>query len=160
MYQITLGTDPEVFLTDTEGRYVSAHDLVPGSKWDPHRVQSGALQPDGVAAEFNIDPVETADEFMSNIDTVMKQLESQIKSIRPDLIITMTPTATFSKEYFDSLPESAKELGCTPDYNAYTRDTNSPPSTTEPFRTGSGHIHIGWGDEFIVTGKQIGRAHV
>ena len=148
-YSILLGTDPELFLKDQEGNFVSAHDLIPGSKWSPTLVDLGAIQPDGVAAEFNTDPAETEDEFLTNITTVMAQLEQQFKSIRPDLVIAITPTATFTKEYFDSLPESAKELGCTPDFNAYTGDTNEPPSTSEPFRTGAGHIHIGWGSDFL-----------
>lgn len=148
-YAIKLGTDPEVFLKDAAGAFVSAHDLIPGSKWDPHIVNLGAIQPDGVAAEFNTAPAETADEFLTNIETVMVQLEAQFKTIRPDLMIAITPTATFDKDYFDGLPQHAVELGCTPDFNAYTMDANTPPETTEPFRTGAGHIHVGWGEGFL-----------
>lgn len=146
--QILIGTDPELFLKDEAGRYVSAHDLIPGSKHMPHRVNRGALQPDGVAAEFNTDPAATADEFLANIDQVIEQLQSTFKALRPDLTIAITPTATFEKEYFDGLPMVATVLGCTPDYNAYTGGENDPPSTDEPFRTGSGHVHVGWGRGF------------
>lgn len=149
MYALTIGTDPEVFLRDDDGRFFSAHDLVPGSKHFPSPVSKGALQPDGVAAEFNIEPASTSDEFVENIAEVMKQLQEQIKSLRPDLLIAISPTATFDQEYFDSLPDEAKELGCTPDYNAYTGKANSSPSTSKPFRTGSGHIHVGWGEGFL-----------
>lgn len=145
---ITIGTDPEVPLKNADGTFFSAHDLIPGSKQYPHPVNLGALQPDGVAAEFNIDPASTAEEFTTNIETVLKQLEAQVKSIRPDLMIAFNPTATFSREYFDSLPHKATELGCTPDFNAYTGQTNEPPHTSEPFRTFSGHIHVGWGRGF------------
>lgn len=148
-YALTIGTDPEVFLRNQSGEFFSAHDLVPGSKQSPHPVTSGALQPDGVAAEFNIDPASTSEEFVTNISTVMKKLQEQIASIRPDLVIAISPTAVFSEEYFKSLPDSAKDLGCTPDFNAYTGKQNSPPSTSEPFRTGSGHIHVGWGEGFL-----------
>ncbi len=148
-YSILLGADPEIFLKDPEGSYVSAHDLIPGSKRSPTVVSLGAIQPDGVAAEFNIDPASSEDEFVTNIDRVMSQLEDTFKSIRPDLVIAITPTATFSQDYFDSLPEEAKLLGCEPDYNAYTERANTPPETTEPFRTGAGHIHVGWGSGFL-----------
>lgn len=154
MAQVLIGTDPELFLKDESGRYVSAHDLIPGSKHQPHRVERGALQPDGVAAEFNTDPAATADEFLANIDQVIEQLESTFKTLRPDLTIAITPTATFEKEYFDGLPMVATILGCTPDYNAYTGGENDPPSTTEPFRTGSGHIHVGWGRGFKPNHKE------
>lgn len=152
--QVLIGTDPELFLKDEAGRYVSAHDLIPGSKHQPHRVERGALQPDGVAAEFNTDPAATADEFLANIDQVIEQLQSTFKTLRPDLTIAITPTATFEKEYFDGLPLVATILGCTPDYNAYTGGENDPPSTTEPFRTGSGHIHVGWGRGFKPNHKE------
>lgn len=149
MLKLTFGTDPEVFLTDPEGKYVSAHDLIPGSKVSPFPVQRGALQPDGVSAEFNIDPVEDEDSFIESIETVMNQMKDHIKTLRPDLTVTYSPTAIFDEAYFESLPNSAKELGCSPDYDAYTGEPNQPPETAEPFRTGSGHMHIGWGSGFV-----------
>lgn len=143
--QITIGTDPELFLKDASGNFVSAHDLIPGSKAKPHPVQHGAIQPDGVAAEFNTAPAATVEEFLTNVDCVIQSLQDTFKSVRNDLVIAITPTATFDREYFNSLPEYATELGCTPDFNAYTGKQNTPPSTDEPFRTGAGHFHVGWG---------------
>lgn len=147
--QILIGTDPEVFVRDASGRYFSVEDknhgqLIPGTKLQPHPVNYGAVQRDGVALEFNTIPAKTAEEFTTYIAGVMEQMTEIFKQVRPDLEIVMTPTATFSREYFDALPAEVKLLGCTPDYNAYTGEANEPPETTEPFRTGSGHIHIGW----------------
>lgn len=148
--QVLLGTDPELFLKDPLGNFVSAHDLIPGSKQYPHQVSLGAIQPDGVALEFNTDPASTKEEFTRNISVVLDQLEAEYKKVRPDLQIVIEPTATFSREYFDSLPLIATELGCQPDFNAYTGKTNKKPETDEPSRTAGGHIHIGWG-RFSVT---------
>lgn len=147
--QITIGTDPEVFVRDSSGTYFSVEDknhgkLIPGTKLSPHPVECGAIQRDGVALEFNTVPAKTADEFVQYIDTVIKEMTAVYKAVRPDLEIVMTPTAHFSREYFDSLPEEVKLLGCSPDYNAYTGGENEKPETDEPFRTGSGHIHVGW----------------
>lgn len=142
--QLMIGTDPEIFVRDASGKYFSGHDLIPGTKEQPYPVKSGAIQVDGVALEFNTAPAKTKEEFVSNISDVLSELEKEYKKLRPDLMIAMTPTATFDKDYFDALPEKPKELGCTPDYNAYTGEQNEPPSTDEPFRTGSGHIHLGW----------------
>lgn len=141
--QLTIGTDPEVFVRDVNGKYFSGHDLIPGTKQDPYPVKNGAIQVDGVALEFNTRPAKTKEEFTQYIDDVISQLDAEYKTKRPDLTIAITPTAMFDREYFDSLPDEPKELGCTPDYNAYTGGQNEPPSTDEPFRTGSGHIHIG-----------------
>lgn len=148
MKTITIGCDPEVFLKDAAGRFVSAHDLIPGYKADPYPVPLGAIQPDGVSAEFNINPAITSDEFISNIATVMKAMENHIRGMRSDLTLAIEPTATFDREYFSQLPEVATLLGCSPDFNAYTAEPNNPPHTDEPFRTGAGHVHVGWGNGF------------
>lgn len=143
--RILIGSDPELFVfDDNKGKFISAHDLIPGTKDMPYPVPRGAIQVDGVAAEFNIDPAETVDEFTKNIRSVMSSMEGFIKEMKSDYELAITPTAKFEKEYFDALPDEVKLLGCNPDYDAYTGDENTPPETTEPFRTGAGHIHIGW----------------
>lgn len=141
---ILIGSDPELFVKCLKtGKFISAHDLIPGTKQEPYPVQCGAIQVDGVAAEFNIHPTETADEFLYNIDAVIAQLGEIVRQ-KGDYILVADPTVTFDKEYFKSLPEEVRQLGCKPDYNAYTGKENYPPETTEPFRTGAGHIHIGF----------------
>lgn len=151
MYTFKIGADPEVFLRDTSGRFVSGHDLIPGTKEKPFFVPDGAIQVDGVALEFNIAPANTSNEFIGNIKSVMGSLKEHYGQTRPDCDFAIEPTATFDKEYFDALPEEPKILGCTPDFNAYTGLENSPPHTDEPFRTGAGHIHIGWGSGYSIS---------
>lgn len=150
-FTFLIGTDPEVFLRDSSGKFVSGHDLIPGTKDKPFFVPDGAIQVDGVALEFNTAPAATADEFSSNIKSVMSSLHEHYSNVRPDCVFAIEPTAFFDKDYFDSLPEEPKILGCTPDFNAYTGNENSPPHTDEPFRTGAGHIHIGWGRGFSIS---------
>lgn len=146
MTRILIGTDPELFLIDENGKFRSGHDVIPGTKEMPHPVPRGAIQVDGVACEFNIDPAETKEEFSKSIRLVMNSLEEFVKNIQPGYSLEITPTAHFEKSYFEGLPEEVKKLGCTPDFDAYTGEENEPPETTEPFRTGAGHIHIGFGE--------------
>lgn len=138
---ILLGCDPEIFLRDKKtGYYVSAHGIVPGTKAEPFEVAKGAVQVDGMALEFNTHPAATADEFEENIRTVMEQLRAMVPN---DLEFALEPTATFTKAHFDTQPEEAKELGCEPDYNAYTLQENPRPDNKTTMRTASGHVHIG-----------------
>ena len=51
-----VGADPEIFLGDADGGLVSAYGLIKGDKEHPFPVTNGAVQVDGMAAEFNIDP--------------------------------------------------------------------------------------------------------
>lgn len=143
-YTYLIGADPELFLVNGSGAFVSAHDVIPGDKNAPFNVHQGAIQVDGVAAEFNIYPAKTASEFMDNIKTVLREMSDRIETKNPDLSLIVSPTATFEEKYFKKLPKSAKLLGCTPDMNVYMGQKNPPPATKEPFRTGAGHIHVGW----------------
>lgn len=148
--KILLGADPELFVRNKKtGEFVSAHTLMPGTKLDPHKVQSGAIQVDGVAAEFNIDPCETSTRWMSRIDNVMKELRGFIGE---EYELVSEPAVTFPGEYFKNLPENVRELGCNPDFNAWTGKVNErPDGSTTTMRTAAGHIHFGWGKNMDVT---------
>lgn len=142
--QYTVGCDPEIFLVDSQSAFVSAHDLIPGSKHMPMPVSAGYIQPDGTAAEFNIHPAHTKEEFSNNIRSVLYDLKNHIAEMNKNLELRVVPTAFFRPKYFRGLPASAKAFGCEPDYNAYTGKMNIFEPTKKPFRTGAGHIHIGW----------------
>jgi hypothetical protein len=152
-FKFTIGCDPEIFVKDrATGKPVSAHDLVPGSKKAPHKVSAGAVQPDGLAAEFNTNPVPIDDfsAFNNNIVGVLSELRSIIPS---NLQIEPSPTVFFDKDYYESLPEEAKELGCDPDYCAYSIDPSEPnprPDGDSGQRSAAGHIHVGWGADIPV----------
>lgn len=142
MTKLTVGCDPELWLRDkTTGEIVSAHNLLPGSKLEPFKVPRGAIQVDGTAAEFNITPAATYSTFVSNIAGVL----SDIKERLPNHELVYEPVTSYKEEYFYSLPEVARELGCNPDYNAWTGVVNpAPEGSKTTMRTASGHIHVGW----------------
>jgi hypothetical protein len=150
--EFKIGADPEFFLRDkATGKFVSAHGLIPGTKRQPMKVDKGAVQVDGMALEFNIDPVTNLDDWHLNITTVLTQLREMID---PQLEFVFTPVAQFGKDYIDSQPDVAKELGCEPDYNAYTGEINPKPNADLGFRTASGHVHIGWTDQQDITNSE------
>jgi len=136
---VLIGADPEFFLKKG-GKDVSAYGLVPGDKRDPHKVKDGAVQRDGLAVEFNIDPAESEDQFVHNIDSVMAQLRDMIPN---DVEFNINPHVEFDTKYYEDQPDETKELGCDPDYNAYTMQSNKSPEAS-PLRAAGGHVHIGW----------------
>lgn len=136
---IKVGCDPEVFVKQG-GKFVSAHGLVPGNKANPFRVKDGAVQVDGMALEFNIDPASNLEGFVQSVQSVFNQL----RAMCPDYEVVATPVADFSLDYIASQPAEARELGCDPDFDAYTGNVNEKPNGNLPMRTASGHIHIGW----------------
>lgn len=150
----TVGVDPEIFLT-LDGKAVSAYGLIEGSKEKPFPVPSGAYQVDGTAVEFNTDPVPLNDftTFNAKMVTVMKELQKAV-SAKGNYKFNISPVQDYDQEYLDSLPDESKELGCDPDYNAYTMEENPRPDGERPFRTGAGHIHVGWGADIPVENRE------
>lgn len=152
--KILVGADPELFMRNPNhgGAFMSAHDKVPGTKYEPHKVPFGAIQVDGTALEFNIDPASTCDEFVHNIQAVRKTLEGYV----PGYNVVAEPVAMFDPEYFMwEVPGSAQTLGCDPDYNGWTQEQNPPPNPgNKPMRTAAGHIHLGWGSDFDAFDKE------
>lgn len=145
---ILIGADPELFAFDQHNKPVSVHDLIPGTKANPLKVPFGGIQVDGMAGEFNIQPAASRKEFMSNIQHVRNLLDFFLKSRRSDLSWRCEPTVYLTQNYLNELPDDVKKLGCEPDYNAYTGRMNPRPNAGELFRTGAGHIHVGWGKGF------------
>ena len=137
---LKIGADPEFFVKK-DGQFVSAFGLIEGTKHNPLKVDKGAVQVDGMALEFNIDPASSKEEFKDNIHTVLAQLRAMVP---PEYEFVYVPVAPFGAEYIQAQPDAAKILGCDPDFNAYTHDKNPTPQADTPFRTASGHIHIGW----------------
>lgn len=140
--EILVGADPEVFMRRAgKKRFTSAHGAVPGTKEKPFKVDKGAVQVDGMALEFNIDPAKNKQEFIGNLQAVMGQLGGMVKGY--DLIAT--PTAHFTRVHMARQPKEALELGCEPDFNAWGNGAVNPkPNGDRPMRTGAGHVHIGW----------------
>lgn len=137
--QILVGCDPEVFVKKN-GKFMSAFGLIAGDKKNPQKVRSGAVQVDGMALEFNIDPAATENQFCLNVQDVYEQLCRMV----PGYEVVATPVAHFDADYIKQQPAAALELGCDPDYNSWTGMVNVKPDGDRPMRTAAGHIHIGW----------------
>jgi hypothetical protein len=154
--QILIGCDPEVFVTQG-GLFKSAYGLIKGDKKYPQKVNRGAVQVDGMALEFNIDPAASEDEFCLNVQDVFATMCSMV----PDYKVVATPVAHFDPDYMKMQPKEALELGCDPDYNAWNGLPNDKPDGDRPMRTASGHIHIGWTDnEHIDDGNHRNRCNI
>ena len=141
--EFLIGCDPEVFVKNAQGEFVSAHGMIPGTKTEPLKVRNGMVQVDGMALEFGIDPAATKKDFVYRINDVLSQLKEMLPEGHS---LSISSIAEFSPEVIAAQPEEALELGCDPDYNAYTLDKNPRPRLTNPnIRSAGGHVHIGWG---------------
>lgn len=154
-YDVTVGADPEVFIIDTSKKaFVSGHNLIPGTKKAPRDLlaryfRGCACQADGTALEVNIAPASSAVYFASSLGEALAMTQhTYLKD--PNLCLTATPVARYTKEYFNALPHSALELGCDPDFDAWKNGEPNPRPTSLPnpyARTGAGHVAVGWRDK-------------
>lgn len=139
----TIGADPELFVT-LDREPVSAYKLIPGTKEKPFKVYGGAVQVDGTALEFNIDPVKNKTDFIKNIEGVQNLMKEMVLS-KGDYHFSLSSSVQYSQDVFAKMGEEEKAIGCEPDMNAYTFDMN--PKTedmiTSRIRSAGGHIHIG-----------------
>ena len=140
MSTILIGADPELFVT-RDGEMVPAVGMVPGTKANPHPVNGGTVQVDGLALEIGIKPAEDERRFSRRIVDVMNQM---LHMLPENTAFSEASSATFAARYWDNLTEDDKQLGCEPDFNAYTLAENPPPENLEKFRVAGGHVHVGW----------------
>ena len=147
--KITVGCDPEIALYDPKKqKFVSAEGIVPGDKLNPHKVKKGTIQTDGFAAEIGIDPASSAQEFYDNIQTVLGELRDRTTGLEFRFI----DHVIFDDDVYKNQSEEGRQLGCMPDYSAYTRLANPMPVPNPPsMRTFSGHVHIGWCEDADVS---------
>lgn len=139
---MTFGCDPEIFVRDDKGR-LCFPEFIPGTKEAPEKVDGGAIQRDGMAAEINIDPATSFVEFRDNIHKVVGEVE---KLLPKGYSLSCEGSVVFPEDVWDKAPEEAKELGCSPDYNAWEMTMNTPPDgeAIPRMRTAAGHLHFGW----------------
>jgi hypothetical protein len=143
--EILIGADPELFVRDNRiGEFICGDKLIPGTKQKPFKVQGGAVQVDGTALEFNIEPAATKIQFVGNIARVMGKLHRMVQKDNEYYDLVATPVADFDPNRFRRFSAASKELGCEPDFDAWNGECNPVPEGDRPFRTGSGHIHVGW----------------
>lgn len=138
-----VGSDPETFVRLGD-KYLSGHLFPCGTKDNPTPTKNAHVQVDGIALEFNTRPAATREEFVKNMALALGDLDEIVKAHYPEAYLEFIPTAEVGQEFLESLPEANRELGCNPDFNAYTMSKNPTPDVEMPFRTGSGHVHVGF----------------
>jgi hypothetical protein len=136
-----LGSDPEVFLQDANGKPISAIGYIMADKWNPLQIPDMppgfTLQEDNVSLEYGVPPAATPEEWKANIHAVMEKSKEWL------------PGLSFSKLSCIIFPEDqmhhplAHIFGCEPDFDAWTGRSNPKPKPTHEFmRSAGGHIHI------------------
>ena len=144
MQRFLLGSDPELFLTNAGGKFISSIGLFGGTKDNPRPMQGLPkgffVQEDNVAVEFNIPPAPNFARFSKSIQSALSWIGE--KAAANGLTLSMVPSATFDDDQLED--PRARVFGCDPDYNAWTLEPNPRPQSEFPnLRSCGGHLHVG-----------------
>ena len=145
----SMGGDPEFFIANKVGKVLNADAFLPG-KEKPILVNSRSndkskLFFDGIQAEMAVAFNSCREYFADNIRYCWQET---MKKIPANHKIVLKPAAKIQREIIERADPEARRFGCAPDFNAYTRSTNTPEmdASRHPFRYAGGHIHIGLSD--------------
>lgn len=145
MLEYTIGADPEMFMTDAAGRFKASCGLIGGTKQNPQPMGLGEgffIQEDNVAVEFNIPPSKTSADLQKNLRLAIKEIADGVRKMYDFQIVNVSAVSFPDKELEHV---GAKEFGCDPDFNAWTKKKNPRPSVDDPnLRSCGGHIHVGY----------------
>lgn len=164
---VTLGGDPELFLTRVETdpdagreapkvpktRIVPSCGLIGGEKGrgiqisDVSTYHNFTWHEDNVTVEFNFPPAANATEFLSRVSTTRDLALKALKA--KGLGLATKTTHRFREEVLRKNPKSM-EMGCEPDFCAYDKGLKRSPFTANdlgPMRFCGGHLHIGLENE-------------
>lgn len=153
MHKWLIGSDPELFLSNTDGTFFSAYGgPVKGTKAKPEETAYGAIQVDGMALELNTIPTEDLDEFDGFIEAGLDDVRKRF----PDQRISDRAYFPIPRTFLDAQPKAATAFGCEPAYSSQWKKAIGMSSLAEADngRAAGGHIHIGWCTGVIPTSIQ------
>lgn len=126
---ITIGADPELFIFNNKTQQVvSAIGIIPGEKGKPYTVgmpKGFGVELDCILGEFNIPPCTSESDFVNSIKYMKNWIRNWVKQFDEDLDICCRASMPVPEDQL--LDPRAHEIGCMPDYNAYTEQENEKP---------------------------------
>lgn len=156
---ITIGTDPEFFIQNKDGKLISSIGIIKGTKDIPNRLKflgSGfAIQKDNVLGEFNVPHGYTAQEVANNVSIMKAYISGLLESKG------LHPIYAASGVYDDDqlTSDEAKEFGCSPDYDAWTNGVNEKPQgTSTNLRSCGMHVHLGYDNKTAKRSRDLIKA--
>lgn len=143
---ITIGSDPEIFIKNNEDMLDSAIDLFGGTKEEPIDIGEGCfVQEDNILVEFNTPPTNSKDVFIKAINHAKDYISAILTPLDKKLYYSSSEIAT--KEILKE--KKANVFGCAPSFNVLTEtttelDVDSLSEKDKALRSSGFHIHIGY----------------
>lgn len=137
-----LGYDIEYAVKNNKGKIIPAGHLdTYGVKGMPEMLTNGGIEIDCCALEITPPPATDEDGFVSHILSLLEEVKKRYS----DYKFLTKPSYTFKEKELEGIPH-AYNMGCSADFNAWTRRENPKPNSPSGLRSFGGHVHIEGGD--------------
>jgi hypothetical protein len=158
MKLLSVGSDPEYFLQNKDGKIVSAIGKIGGTKNKPKPLKEIGkgyyIQEDNVLLEFNTPPAKNPTTF----HTYHNRAVEFIKNMLAEKELFVSAKASHSMDDDELNHPRAFVFGCEPDFDVWALEWNKKPSSSDPkLRSAGGHIHIGYENPKTTTTIKLGR---
>jgi hypothetical protein len=141
--KVTLGTDPEVFVSD--GDKIIPADWVVPPKDKAMALPSGAkIFFDGIGLELNVAPTDTPTSFARAVMLAKKEAEAYL--VKKGYKMVVLPAVPIALDTIKRAHKDAQIFGCDPDQVVYEMGKLRKPTVdarNHPWRYAGGHIHVG-----------------
>lgn len=142
---LMIGSDPELFLEDANGKVISAIGKIGGTKKRPKPVKvlgkGFAVQEDNVLLEYNTPAAKTRNAWESYHRDMLTYLREMVGGIG----LALSNKASHSMDADQLQDKRAHIFGCDPDFDAWKLQWNKAPKCEDPnLRSAGGHIHLAY----------------
>lgn len=145
--EVTLGGDPETFLTDRKGNIKSSIPILKRDKYNPIVLDKNkkiTLFADNSLGEFSFVYAKTKEEFISRYRDAFKKGQ---KYLGNDYRLLMQSAHTFEPNELEAAYGiDPQQIGCSPEYDFYRIEQKNLGPFENNMRSGSSHLHVGHPD--------------
>jgi hypothetical protein len=163
----TIGSDPEIFVENKDGRMIPAFLFLHGKDGSDRTPNSDDLFNDhgdcpmywdGFQAEFTTRPDHCLGYHSDSIAAGMRGVYDAARRRFPEARLSLRSVFFIEPEILANADDEHVAFGCMPSFNAYGLKVKMPPARQVPFRSAGGHIHFGVGKDAHKDAEKIVKA--
>lgn len=154
VHSFKIGSDPEIFVEDADGKLIPAFKFLPGKDAPaktPNNIHNfngygGCLMYwDGYQAEFTTKANTCLGHHGDSIAAGMRGVYDEARKVYPNAKLSLRSVFHLDPEELANAADEHVAFGCMPSKNVYGLKVEMPPARMVPFRSAGGHIHFGVG---------------
>jgi hypothetical protein len=153
-HSFKIGSDPEIFVEDGDGKLIPAFKFLPGKDAPAYTPSQSynfngyggcPMYWDGYQAEFTTKANTCLGHHGDSIAAGMRGVYDAARKVYPNAKLSLRSVFHLAPEELANAADEHVAFGCMPSKNVYGLKVEMPPARMVPFRSAGGHIHFGVG---------------